>query len=73
MIATTGAEASSFRSSLKMVFRGGFGRNWRPTDLVGKTDAELRRSAGKTNFKINVYGAGVAAAGAIDAARCGCK
>ncbi|MGB8599501.1 MAG: RHS repeat-associated core domain-containing protein, partial [Burkholderiales bacterium] len=73
LIAATGAEASSFRSSLKTVFRGGFGRNWRPSDWVGKTDAELRRSAGKTSFKINAYGAGVAAGGAIDASKCGCK
>jgi hypothetical protein len=73
IFAASGAEASAFREGLKSFFRGGVGRNWRPPNLVGKTDAELRASAGTTNLGINVYGAGVAAASGTAAAKCGCS
>jgi hypothetical protein len=73
IFAASGAEASAFREGLKSFFRGGLGRNWRPPNLVGKTDAELRASAGTTNFGINAYGAGVAAASGTAAAKCGCS
>ena len=73
LLAASGAEASAFRSGLKTFFRGGIGRNWRPPNLAGKTDAELRASAGKTNFGVNAYGAGVATAGGVGAAQCGCS
>jgi hypothetical protein len=72
MFAASGAEASAFRAGLKTFFRGGLGRDWRPPNLAGKTDAQLRTSAGKTNFGMNVYGAGVGAAGGMGAAQCGC-
>jgi uncharacterized protein RhaS with RHS repeats len=72
LAASSGAAASAGRQNLKVVFRGGFGRNWRKPNLAGKTDAELRASAGKTNPGINAYGAGVAAAGAYGGAGCGC-
>jgi RHS repeat-associated protein len=72
LAASSGAAASSGRNTLKVVFRGGFGRNWRKPDLAGKTDAQLRVSAGKTNKAINAYGAGVAAAGAYGGSGCGC-
>jgi uncharacterized protein RhaS with RHS repeats len=72
VFASSGAQASAFRSGLKTFFRGGIGRNWRPPNLTGKTDAQLRASAGKTNFGVNAYGAGVGAAGGIGAAQCGC-
>ena len=70
MLAASGAEASVFRAGLKTFFRGGIGRDWRPPNLAGKTDAQLRASAGKTNLPINAYGAGVGAAAGIDL--CGC-
>ncbi len=73
LLASSGAQASGFRQGLKTFFRGGFGRNWRPPNLRGKTDAQLRASAGKTNFGINAYGAGVTAAAAAGAAECGCE
>ena len=73
LLASSGAQASAFRQSLKTFFRGGFGRNWRPPNLTGKTDAQLHASAGKTNFGINAYGAGVATAAAAGAAECGCE
>jgi uncharacterized protein RhaS with RHS repeats len=72
VVASSGAQASAFRSGLKTFFRGGVGRNWRPPNLAGKADAQLRASAGKTNFGVNAYGAGVGAAGGIGAAQCGC-
>ena len=72
LLASSGAQASAFRESLRTFFRGGIGKKWRPADLGGKTDAELLVSAGKTNGYINAYGAGVLAAGAVDAAECGC-
>ena len=72
VVATSGAAASEFRQTLKVVFRGGVGRNWRPPNLAGKSDAALRQSAGKTNAAINSYGAGTAAAAGIDASKCGC-
>ena len=73
LLASSGAQASTFRQGLKTFFRGGFGRNWRPPNLASKTDAQLRASAGKTNFGINAYGAGVATAAAAGAAECGCE
>lgn len=72
LLASSGAQASAFRSGLKTVFRGGMGSNWRPPNLAGKTDAQLRASAGKTNVGVNGYGAGVGTAGAMGAAQCGC-
>jgi RHS repeat-associated protein len=71
VLASTGLAASQFREGLKTVFRGGIGRNWRPPNLAGKTDAQLRTAAGKTNAAINAYGAGVATAGGIG--MCGCQ
>ncbi|MFZ5698073.1 MAG: RHS repeat-associated core domain-containing protein, partial [Pseudomonadota bacterium] len=73
MMAASGAGASAFRETLKTYFRGGIGRNWRPPDLAGKTDAQLRASAGTTNLGVNAYGGGVAAAGAAGASQCGCS
>jgi RHS repeat-associated protein len=73
LLASSGAQASAFRESLKTVFRGGIGRNWRPPNLVGKTDAQLRASAGKTNVGVNAYGVGVATAAALGAGECGCE
>jgi hypothetical protein len=73
ILAASGADASAFREGIKSFFRGGAGRNWRPPNLAGKTDAELRISAGKTNPWINAYGAGVAGAGGKGAAQCGCS
>ena len=72
LLASTGAQASAFRSGIKTFFRGGVGRNWRPPNLAGKTDAQLRASAGKSNVGVNAYGAGVGAAGAMGAAQCEC-
>jgi hypothetical protein len=72
LLASSGAQASAFRAGLKTAFRGGIGRNWRPPNLAGKTDAQLRASAGKTNVGMNAYGAGVGAAGAMGEAQCGC-
>ena len=72
ILASSGAAASAFRTNLKTLFRGGAGRNWRPPNLAGKTDAQLRRSAGKTNLGVNAYGAGVAGAGAAGSSGCGC-
>jgi hypothetical protein len=73
ILAASGAEASAFREEIKSFFRGGAGRNWRPPNLAGKTDAELRISAGKTNPWINADGAGMAGAGGKGAAQCGCS
>ncbi|WP_233081980.1 RHS repeat-associated core domain-containing protein, partial [Rheinheimera soli] len=73
VFAASGAQASAFRSGLKTFFRGGFGRNWRPPNLAGKTDAQLRASAGKTNFGMNAYGAGVGIAGGVGASQCECQ
>jgi RHS repeat-associated protein len=72
ILAASGAQASAFRAGLKTAFRGGVGGGWRPPNLAGKTDAQLRASAGKTNFGMNAYGAGVGAAGAMGATQCGC-
>jgi hypothetical protein len=66
VFAASGAEASAFRAGLKTFFRGGIGHNWRPPNLAGKTDAQLRAAAGKTNLPMNAYGAGVGAAAGID-------
>jgi RHS repeat-associated protein len=72
ILAASGTQASAFRAGLKTAFRGGVGGGWRPPNLAGKTDAQLRASAGKTNFGMNAYGAGVGTAGAMGAAQCGC-
>ncbi len=72
LLASSGAEASAFRAGLKTFFRGGVGRHWRPANLANKTDAQLRASAGKTNFGVNAYGAGVGAVGGAGTAQCGC-
>ncbi|WP_133609770.1 RHS repeat-associated core domain-containing protein [Aquabacterium commune] len=72
LLASSGAEASAFRAGLKTFFRGGVGRHWRPANLANKTDAQLRASAGKTNFGVNAYGTGVGAVGGAGAAQCGC-
>ena len=46
---------------------GGFGNNWRPPNLNKyKSDNALREAAGRTNFPLNVYGAGVAMQGAVE-------
>jgi RHS repeat-associated protein len=64
IFAPSGAAASVFRHRLKTVFRGGAARNWRPPDLSKyPTDDALRAGAGRTNLPMNVYGAGVTAAG----------
>jgi RHS repeat-associated protein len=63
ILASSGTAASSFRAGLKTAFRGGVGRNWRPPNLSGKTQAQLRASAGRTNPGVNVYGAGVTVGG----------
>jgi hypothetical protein len=73
VLASSGAQASGFRAGLKTFFRGGVGGGWRPPNLAGKTDAQLRASAGKTSLGMNAYGGGVGAAGAIGAAQCGCR
>ena len=72
IFASSGAAASVFRENLKIAFRGGIGRNWRKSNLAGKSDAALRQSAGKTNPVINAYGAGVAGVGAAGGLGCGC-
>jgi RHS repeat-associated protein len=71
LAASSGMAASQFRDKLKVWFRFGIGKNWRKPNLKNKTDAQLRRSAGKTNLGMNGYGAGVAAAAASD--KCGCE
>lgn len=71
-LAPTSAAASAFREKLKRPFRLFLGKNWRPPNLAGKTDEQLRRSAGKTNPFVNAYGAGVAGAGAAGALGCVC-
>jgi len=72
--ASSGAAASAGRAQLKNIFRLGIGRNWRPPNLINKTDAALRASAGRTNLPVNLYGAGVAAAGAREVSRpCECE
>jgi len=73
MLASSGAAASAFRSRIKNWFRLGGGKNWRSPNLKGKTDAQLRVSAGKTNRPLNAYGAGVGYAGATDGNGCGCE
>lgn len=79
-LAVSGAEASTFRQSLKAVFRFGIGKSWRSPSLDKyTTDKALRDAAGRTNVLINNYGAGVAAAGGVNGAGvttgsgCGCQ
>ena len=67
IFAKTPQAASAFRDALKKTFRGGFGKNWRPANVSGKTGDALRASAGRTNPGMNVYGAGVAGTGAANA------
>jgi len=78
ILASSGASASAFRTSLRNVFRLGIGTSWRQPNLARYgTDQALRAAAGRTNPFINVYAAGVAAAGAAGAAGangdCGCQ
>ena len=73
ILASSGAQASAFRAGLKDFFRGGVGRNWRPPNLDGLTDAALRRAAGRTNPGVNIYGGGIAAGAAADLSRCECR
>lgn len=69
--ASSGAAASSFRNSLKNVFRLGIGEGWRKPNLAMYIDDEaLRLAAGRTNLPMSVYGAGVAAAGATGGEDC---
>lgn len=56
--ASSGAEASAIRASMRMA--GAPSRNL----AKYKTDDALRAAAGRTNPGINAYGAGIAAAGA---------
>ena len=72
LVASSGAAASAFRTQLKSGFRLGLGKNWRSPNLASKSDDELRISAGKTNFGVNAYGAGVAIVGAANGSGCGC-
>jgi RHS repeat-associated protein len=70
-IASSGAEASAFRSRLRVIFGGG--KNLRPPNLLKyDTDDLLRLGAGRTNKYANLYGAGVAATGAYKGSGCGC-
>jgi RHS repeat-associated protein len=63
--ASSGVAASAGREALKRIFRLGLGRGWRAPNLARYTsDAALRAAAGRTNPFLNLYGAGVAAAGA---------
>ena len=55
------------------MFRLGMGKNWRPPNLAGKADAQLRISAGKSNPAVNLVGAGVTLAGADGATGGGCN
>lgn len=64
ILAKTPQAASAFRESLKNVFRLGCGKNWRPPNLSGKAGEALRRSAGRTNPAMNLYGGGIAGTGA---------
>ena len=70
LAASSGLAASEGRDSLKQAFRLGLGKGWRKPDLSGLSDAEIRAKAGRTNPGMNLYGAGVAAAGAKQG--CGC-
>ena len=72
IFAPTGQAASLFRDKIKLGFRLGFGKNFRKPNLAGKTDSQIRSSAGRTNKLINSYGAGVTTGGALGA-ECGCK
>ncbi|CAN5864826.1 hypothetical protein BH11PSE12_BH11PSE12_06230 [soil metagenome] len=69
--AASGVAASNIRSGIKTAFRGGLGKNWRKPDLSKyKTDAALRKAAGRSNPYVNGYAAGVGAGGATGV--CGC-
>ena len=66
ILASSGAAASVFRSSLKNIFRLGFGKGFRSPNLSKYTsDAALRVASGRTNPFVNIYGAGVTTTGAI--------
>ncbi|HDZ39141.1 MAG TPA: RHS repeat protein, partial [Marinobacter sp.] len=74
IFASSGVAASEFRNKVKAFFRGGLGKNWRPPNLKKyPTDDLLRAGAGKSNRTINIYGAGVAGAGAAGISNCGCE
>ncbi|MBA2238306.1 MAG: hypothetical protein H0W24_06360 [Lysobacter sp.] len=73
VVAGYGAAASAFRSQARNIFRLGAAQAWRRPDLSRYgTDAALRAAAGRTNPAVNVYGAGVAAAGGSGASQCDC-
>ncbi len=72
MTASSGAAASAARSQLRVVFGGG--KSLRPPNLAQyPNDPALRAAAGRTNPLANIYGAGVATAGAVGASGCGCS
>lgn len=71
VVAATGVGASNWRNTVKIIFRGGIGKNWRKPNLSKyKTDADLRRAAGHSNPFVNMFAAGVGFGGAKDL--CGC-
>ena len=47
IIAPSGAAASAFRTQIKSAFSLGMTKNWRVPNLAGKTDAQIRASAGR--------------------------
>lgn len=72
LFASSGAEASAFRASLRVGFGGG--NTFRPPNLLKyTTDQALRNAAGRTNLPANLWGAGAAVAGAAGGSGCGCQ
>ncbi len=72
VLASSGASASLFRSSLRRAFGGG--NSFRAPDLARYgTDDLLRAASGRTNLFANALGAGAAVTGAINSRDCGCK
>jgi len=72
IFAASGAEASAARSALRRYFGGG--QSLRPPNLSKYlTDDALRAGAGSTNPLANLYGAGIAATGAVKGSGCGCS
>jgi len=72
VLASSGADASAFRSWLRV--RSGGGDSFRPPDLSKyTTDEALREAAGRTNLPANLWGAGAAVAGAAGGSGCGCQ
>jgi hypothetical protein len=73
VMAATPAAASAGRESLKQAFRLGMGSGYRAVDASRYASPEaLRSAAGRTSAKVNSYGAGVAAAGAVGASGSSC-